>query len=99
MLPCLGNNLPISHDSDSAGDDIFPALRRHLNVHSSSVALVLSWHLRVSVAIPDVMDLGFVGVYRSSKLVDMAVGFCEPLIGDGCYCRDGNPLSRADHVR
>ena len=91
MLSCSGDDLAIPHDSDPLGDDILPAVGGHLDVHSPAVALKVRWHLRVSIAVLDVTDFGFAGMYCPSELVDVASGFAKALVGDGgasSYCRD-----------
>jgi len=62
-----------------------------LDVHSSTIALKVGWHLAVSIVVPNVVDFGLAGVYCSYELVDVAVSFSESLVGDGCasvYCGD-----------
>jgi len=83
VLSSLGDNLPIPHNPDPAGDDVLSIVGGHLNVHSSSVVLKLSWHLRIPIVVPDAADFGFTGVYCSGELVDPMVGFHESLVGDG----------------
>jgi len=91
MLPSSGGDLSIPHDSDPAGDNILATVGGHLNVHSSSIAFVLWWHLGVCVAISDAADFGLAEVYGPVELVDLVACFCKLLVGDGgaaAYCRD-----------
>ena len=82
MLSCSGNDLAIPHNLDPVGDNVLAIVGGHLDVHSSPVALEIRGHLAVPRPVSEVVDLGFVGVYCSSELVDVVVGFGKPLVGD-----------------
>ncbi len=62
-----------------------------MDVHSPAVAFEVGWHLRVPIAVSDMLNLGFAGIYCSGKLVDAASGLTEALVSEGgasSYCRD-----------
>jgi len=87
----LGDDLTIPYNLDPSGDDVFSTLGGHLDVHLSSVTLVLGQHVAVSHVVSEVVDFGFVEVYHSSELVDVVVGFSKPLVSDchaSAYCGD-----------
>src|SRR6266851_612785 len=91
MLSCSGDNLTIPHDPDPMRDNVLALVGGHLDVHSPAVLLVLGWHFRVSITVPEAAYFGFVGVYCSSELVDMVACFGEALVSDGSavsYCQD-----------
>jgi len=91
VLFCPGDNFAIPYDSEPVGDDVLSVVGGHLDVYSPSIMLEVGWHFGVPVAVPNAVDLGFVGVYCSGELVDVAVGFGEPLVSEGgvlVYCGD-----------
>ena len=62
-----------------------------MNVHLSTIVFEVGWHFGVSIAVPNVADFGLAGVYCSSELVDVVVGFSKPLVSDcyaSAYCGD-----------
>ena len=62
-----------------------------MDVHLSSVLLVVGQHLGGVVGASDVLDFGFPGVYCPVELVDASAGFGDTLVGDGAAspdCRD-----------
>ena len=84
MLSCSGDDFTIPHDSDLVGNDVLTVVGGHLYVHSSPVTFKLRGHVRVSITIPEMAYLTFVGVYCPGELVDSAVSFGKSLVGEGC---------------
>ncbi len=68
----------------------------HLDVHLSSVLLVVGQHLGGVVGASDVLDFGFPGVYCPVELVDASVGFGEALVGDGAALLDRRDEAMGD---
>jgi len=91
VLSCSGNDLAVPHDLDPFGDDVLSTVGGHLDVHSPTIVFEVGWHLGVPVAVLDMPDFCFTGMYCSSELVDVASGLAEALVGDGSassYRRD-----------
>ncbi len=59
-----------------------------MDVHPSSVSLVVGWHLGCWVGVLDMADFGLPGVYCSLEVVDAAPGFGETLVGNGAASLD-----------
>ena len=60
----------------------------HLDVHPSSVSLVVGWHLGCWVGVLDMADFGLPGVYCSLEVVDAASGFGKTLVGNSAASPD-----------
>ncbi len=89
MLPCSGDNLAVSHDSDPASEDILTVVGVHLDVHAPSIALEGGGHIHISHPVSEMVNLGFAGVYCSGELVNAAAGFGELLVECCCASVDG----------
>src|SRR6266851_9226990 len=83
MLPCSGDDLAVSHDSDPLGDDVLATVGGHLDVHSSTIVLKVGWHFGVPIPIADAADFSLTGVDGAGELVDASSSFSEALVGDG----------------
>ncbi len=84
MFSCSSDNLTIPHDSDPPGNDVLTIVGGHLDVHLPSIALKIGGHIDIAQSVPEVADFSFAGVHHSCKLVNVVVGFGEPLVSD-CY--------------
>jgi len=83
MLSRSGDDFTIPHDPDPLGDDVLTIVGGYLDIYPSSISLILGWHLRVSIAISEVVYLGLMGVYCPGELVDVPSSFDEALVSEG----------------
>ncbi len=91
MFPSSGDNFTIPYDLDPVGNDAWAIVGGHFDVQLSPIVLEGGGHFDVSHPVLEAVDFGFVGVYSSSELVDVAVGFGKILVGGCCllvYCGD-----------